>query len=279
MAVVRVNKTKDYTIMSNYHLKQKGMTLKAKGLLSLMLSLPDNWDYSIAGLVAICEEKESAINSILKELKEFGYLTVEKKLPNETETGRIEYVYNIYEKPTKPTAKQHTEKQGIEKQGVENQGVEFQGVEIQGVEIQALENQVQLNTKELNTKELNTNKSKTNNVKKERKETFDELIANYTCNEELKTELKNHLMTRKSKKATLTNRAIELSFKKLDELTAGVPVNEAEAEKIKIVQQSIERGWIGFFELQKPKSYGKKQSDGWSYIDNEFEKVMQNNVF
>ena len=54
MSVIRVEKTKNYTVMSNYHFKEKNMSLKAKGLLSLMLSLPDNWDYSIAGLVAIC---------------------------------------------------------------------------------------------------------------------------------------------------------------------------------------------------------------------------------
>ena len=53
MAVIRINKTQNYTVMSNYHLKEKDMSLKAKGLLSLMLSLPDNWDYSISGLVPI----------------------------------------------------------------------------------------------------------------------------------------------------------------------------------------------------------------------------------
>ena len=65
MAKFKVNKTKDYTIMSNYHLKEKNMSLKAKGLLSVMLSLPENWDYSIAGLVSISQENESAIRSAL----------------------------------------------------------------------------------------------------------------------------------------------------------------------------------------------------------------------
>ena len=74
MAVIRINKTQNYTVMSNYHLKEKDMSLKAKGLLSLMLSLPDNWDYSISGLVSICKENETEIKSILKELEEFGYL-------------------------------------------------------------------------------------------------------------------------------------------------------------------------------------------------------------
>ena len=139
MAIIRMNKSSDYTVMSNTHLKEKNMSLKAKGLLSLMLSLRDDWEYSVEGLVSICKESEVAVKSALNELKKFNYLKVTKLLPNQTETGRIEYIYDIFEKP----------QQGIEKQEVENLGVE-----ILDVEIQALENQGQLNTKELNTKDI-----------------------------------------------------------------------------------------------------------------------------
>lgn len=150
MAVLRVNKTSNYTVMSNYHFKEKEMSLKAKGLLSLMLSLPDNWDYSIMGLVAICKENETAINSTLKELKKFGYLVITKLAPNQTESGRFEYVYNIYEQPHL----QDTQKQAIEKQGVENLGVEFQGVENQG----------QYNTNNKITNKLSNKELSINNV-------------------------------------------------------------------------------------------------------------------
>lgn len=136
MAVFRIEKTKDYTVMSNYHFKEKDMSLKAKGLLSLMLSLPNDWDYSIAGLVAICKENETSIKSALEELKEFGYLEIIKKMPNETNSGRIEYKYVIFE-----------QKQEGKKQGLENLPLE----------IQPLENQVQLNNKKLNIKKQNTN--------------------------------------------------------------------------------------------------------------------------
>ena len=107
--------------------------------------------------------------------------------------------------------------------------------------------------------------------KKERKkETFDELINSYTDNEELREELKNHLATRKSKKATLTNRAIELSLKKLDQLVYKVPINQQEETKLKIVQQSIENGWVGFFEL-KENNYtatrNNKQQSGNMFFD------------
>lgn len=117
MAVIRVNKTSDYTIMGNSHLRQKEMSLKAKGLLSLMLSLPNNWDYSVAGLVSICKESDSSIKSALDELKKFGYLVIEKKLPNETDSGKIEYEYNIFEYPQKKEAKQNqAENEAVESQ-------------------------------------------------------------------------------------------------------------------------------------------------------------------
>lgn len=156
MSVIRVEKTKNYTVMSNYHLKEKKMSLKAKGLLSLMLSLPDDWNYSIAGLIAICKENETAIKSTLKELQEFGYVIVEKIMPDKTESGRIEYVYNIFEKP----------KQDGKKQGVENLPLE----------IQCVENQVQLNTKQLNINKTNTKEKEKNNTKKD----FSKLVID-TC--------------------------------------------------------------------------------------------------
>lgn len=152
MAVIRVNKTVDYTVMSNAHFKEKEMSLKAKGLLSLMLSLPDNWDYSIAGLCAICVEKESAVKSTLDELRKFGYLRITKKYPNETESGRIEYIYDIFETPQN----QVVEKQEEEKQGIENQRVVNQGIENQGQLNTNKPITKKSKTKELNTKDITT---------------------------------------------------------------------------------------------------------------------------
>lgn len=140
MSVIRVEKTGNYTVMSNYHFKERKMSLKAKGLLSLMLSLPNDWDYSISGLIAICKENETAIRSALKELQQFGYVIIDKIMPNNTKSGRIEYIYTILEKP----------KQEGKKQGVENLYVETQCVE----------NPAQLNTNKSNTNKLNTNINK-----------------------------------------------------------------------------------------------------------------------
>ena len=139
MAVIRVNKTKDYTVMSNKHLKDKNLSLKAKGLLSIMLSLPDGWNYSVEGLIAICKEGERAVKSTLEELKKYKYLVTTKLYPNQTESKRIEYIYDIFEDPK------------IEKQGVQNVGLENVG----------LQNAGQLNTKNKKTK----NKEKVNKKK------------------------------------------------------------------------------------------------------------------
>lgn len=73
MAVYRVQRTRDYTVMSNYHLKDKGLTLKSKGLLSMILSLPEEWNYTTRGLASICKEGVDAIGSALKELETAGY--------------------------------------------------------------------------------------------------------------------------------------------------------------------------------------------------------------
>lgn len=231
MSVIRVNKTKNYTVMSNEHLNDKRLSLKAKGLLSVMLSLPDTWDYSISGLVAICKESETAVKSTLNELKSCGYLVVTKKMPNETESGRIEYVYDIFE---------HTQtgKQLVEKQGVENLGVESLGVE----------NVLQSSTKESSTDKSNTDESNTNNKKKEGKRAgYDEIIDSYTENGELRSAIVEFVKMRKMMKKPLTNKGLSLlltSKKGLDGLAS------TDAEKIDIVNQTIMHSWQGFFPLK-----------------------------
>lgn len=156
MSIIRVNKNRNYVTMSNYHFKEKEMSLKAKGLLSEMLSLPDDWNYSIAGLVAINKESKNTIISTLEELKIHGYLKITKLLPNETTSGRIEYIYDIYEK------KQEPKKQGLEKQELEKQGLEFSP-------------QYNINNKIINNKEINNKKEKSIKRKSFTKPTTEEI--------------------------------------------------------------------------------------------------------
>ena len=96
MSVFKIEKTKDFTVMSNYHLRDKNLSYKAKGLLSFMLSLPDDWDYSLKGLCSISKENRDAIRSTLKELQQNHYLEIEKVRGDK---GYFEYNYLIYEKP------------------------------------------------------------------------------------------------------------------------------------------------------------------------------------
>ena len=100
LAVIRVEKTKNYTVMSNVHLRDKALSLKAKGLLSLILSLPDEWEYSIKGLAAISKEGRDGINSGLQELESAGYLVRKPLRGAHGHFGQVEYV--IYETPQPP---------------------------------------------------------------------------------------------------------------------------------------------------------------------------------
>lgn len=122
MGVVRVNKTANYTVLSNYHFKEKGMSLKAKGLLSLMLSLPDSWNYTIAGLVSLSKDGKDSVMSALSELEKFGYLIRSQKVNDKGQFSGVEY--NIYEQPQEvnpDAANQNAEKQNSENSNAENQ--------------------------------------------------------------------------------------------------------------------------------------------------------------
>ena len=97
MSVIRVNKTKNYTVLSNHHFKEKDMSLKAKGLLSLMLSLPDDWNYSVSGLVKLSKDGKDSVMSALSELEKFGYLHRSRVVNEKGQFSGVEY--NIYEQP------------------------------------------------------------------------------------------------------------------------------------------------------------------------------------
>ncbi len=97
MAVFRVDHNDDYTVMSNIHLRDKNLSLKAKGLLSLMLSLPDDWEYTLTGLAAINRESKDAIRSAIHELEEAGYVRRRQTVDARGKFSRSEYI--VYEEP------------------------------------------------------------------------------------------------------------------------------------------------------------------------------------
>ena len=143
MSIFRVHKSNNFTVMSNTHFKEKKMSLKAKGLLSLMLSLPDTWNYSVTGLVALSKDGKDSVMSALAELETFGYLERVRTINSKGQFSGIEY--NIFETPQqeKPIA----ENQNADKPILDNTNAE---------------NPPQLNTNKLNNKknkeliELNT---------------------------------------------------------------------------------------------------------------------------
>lgn len=142
MSVFRIEKNKNYTVMSNHHLRNKELSLKSKGLLSLMLSLPEEWDYTLKGLSIICKEGIDAIRVSINELEKHGYIERHRKRNTKGQLTSTEYI--IYEHPisTTPTSDNPT---------LENPILDFP---TQAKPI--LENPMQLNKDKTNTQELNT---------------------------------------------------------------------------------------------------------------------------
>lgn len=150
MAVFRVEKTKDFTVMCNHHLRNVKLSLKAKGLLSLMLSLPEDWDYTTRGLACICKDGVDSIGSTLKELEQHGYLTRQRIRFENGRLGDIEYT--IHEKPVSRETEENPPKRENPEQVKPIQAKPGQGKPEQG-------KHAQLNTDQLNTDRSNTHQS------------------------------------------------------------------------------------------------------------------------
>ena len=212
MAVIRIQKTDNYTVMSNHHLRNKEMSLKAKGLMSLMLSLPPNWDYSIGGLVAICKESHTSIRSALKELEENNYLIRERK---NNEKGYFIYEYTLYEIPEPHTGNRHT----VEKDA---------------------ENGYTENRRQLNKDVLNTDKLNTDVISKEKdiKETLISLVHN----QDLFNLYNDYIQMRKEMDAPLTPKGLQMLINRCEKLSNGnVKV------QCLLLENSILNGWKNVF--------------------------------
>lgn len=153
MAVFRVEKTKNFTVMSNHHLRNKKLSNKAKGLLSVMLSLPDNWDYTQKGLTRFCKDGEDSIATALKELEKEGYLTRQRIRLSNGRLGSVEYA--IHELPKKPVSDDKPSARGKPEQDFPEQVIPKQNSPIQ-------EKQAQQNKEERNTYKSNINQSNIN---------------------------------------------------------------------------------------------------------------------
>lgn len=161
MAVFRVERTKGFTVMSNYHLNDKRISLKAKGLLSQMLSLPDTWDFTLRGLAHINKESLDAIRTAVLELEQNGYIARRQLRSEGGKLAKIEYT--IFERPRQESGlppclenPNTADAPRLEKPCLENPNTEKPDTEEPYAE-----NPTQLNTKETNTKKINTDISRT----------------------------------------------------------------------------------------------------------------------
>lgn len=228
MPVIRVHTSKDFTVMSNTHFREKKMSLKSKGLLSLMLSLPEDWDYSINGLAALSSDGVSSVRTALKELEEFGYLRRESI---RDENGKIvDWNYDIFEKPQ----------------------CDFLHVANPHVANPHVDNRIQLNTNQSNTKdnkELKNNLEKfdLNHVPKSKKPNlYDQCFTEinlFTQNTDLREQLVSYLQVR----IHIKDKPLSLSgwkgiLKKLAKFS--------DRDKGAVIKQSIDNQWASFYEVK-----------------------------
>jgi hypothetical protein len=228
MAVIRVQKTDNYTVMSNHHLRNKNLSLKAKGLMSLMLSLPPSWDYSIGGLVAICKESHTSIRSALKELEQNHYL-IRYRINNEK--GYFSYEYNLYEIPEKPhTEKQHTDKAQTAKGHTENAHTE--------------------NDREINKEELSKEKLNIDIFEREESEICN--ILNEISDRELRELYADYTTQRKEKSAPLTPKGLKMLIERGYRLADNnVAIHRA------IVETAIINNWLNLYAPRDEEKLGR----------------------
>ena len=212
MAVIRIQKTENYTVMSNHHLRNLNMSLKAKGLMSLMLSLPPEWDYSIGGLVAICKESHTSIRSALRELEENNYLMRERK---NNEKGYFIYEYTLYEMPEPHTGNQHT----VEKHA---------------------ENGYTENRREINKDVLSTDKLNTDRVSKEKE--IEHILISSVQDQELFELYKDYIQMREEMDAALTPKGLQMLIKRCERLSK----NNIKVQRL-LLENSLMNGWKNVF--------------------------------
>lgn len=244
MSVARTHHTKDYTCMSNHHFKDKNLSLKAKGLLSLMLSLPEMWDYNIKGLAELSSDGETSVRSGIKELEDNHYV---KRTPVR-EYGRIvDWEYDIYELPFD------------ESPVVENQQVENPLLEIKANKVRNKSNTNKSSNKSI-SKDIDTDFDFGFKEKKSKKSTlWDKCLAEidkFTDDKILRENLISALQlflenSRESGVPFYTN-TFKGKLNTLAKLTDNI------YEQDKIVCQTLDQGWNNFYEIKTDK---RKSSD------------------
>lgn len=233
MAVIRVQKTENYTVMSNHHLRNKDMSLKAKGLMSLMLSLPPSWDYSIGGLVAICKESHTSIRSALKELEQNQYLIRERK---NNEKGYFTYEYTLYEVPEPHIEKQYTDSVNVVKQNTAAAHTDANR-ELNKDRV----NKEKLNKEKVKKDETTTIKAKSQ-IKRNRISSYDEILFSLVQNETLRELYKDFIESREGMGAPITRQGLKVLIDRCEKLSN----NNVRLQKM-LLETALVNGWKNVF--------------------------------
>lgn len=240
MAVIHVKRNKNYTTMANYHLKDRRLTLKAKGLMSVMLSLPEDWDYSISGLAGICLEGKDAISAALKELRQYGYLIVEQK----KDTTKYDFDYTLFEQPIRENRSGFSES----------------------------ENPAQLNTNNKTVHSVHSSPSPDGEVDSFSTLTkggFAEVLDSFSVSGKKKEAVLEFIKMRKLIKKPMTPHALKLALKNLNKLSSD------EETQIAILEQSIANSWQGLFPLKNERNNVPAEEFDYEDLPKSFRKIYE----
>lgn len=228
--IFRVEKNREFVVMNNKFLREKEMSLKAKGLLALCLALPDDWNYSINGLCAICKESQTSIRSALKELETFYYLERKRK---KDDKGQFIYEYIIYEQPY-----------------IQNQHTDNGHTDNQHIADEHTENRRQQSIKKQSIKEQSIKEQNIDNTSKKERESYDAILSSSVGDLELRGLYIEYIKMRQMIKAPLSNRALKMLITRAERLS-----HFNVALQKKMLEDAILNNWksIYFPNLEKEK--------------------------
>lgn len=228
MAIIRVDKRSNYTVVDNTFIRDMNLSLKSKGLMLIMLSLPPEWDYSVAGLSAICKEGMTAIRGALKELEECGYLRRERR---NSEKGYFVYEYILSEIPQPHNGNLHT---------VEEHAVEAYAEDTH------TENRTQLSKDVLNKELLNKD-----NLEREKKDEISEILSEIS-DKELRELYTDYVSQRQENGSPLTPKGLRML------IVRGFRLSDSDmAVHRAIVETAIINNWMNIYSPRDEEKIGR----------------------
>lgn len=229
MAIIRVDKRSNYTVVDNTFIRDMNLSLKAKGLMLMMLSLPPEWDYSVAGLSAICKEGMTAIRGALKELEECGYLRRERR---NSEKGYFVYEYILSEIPQPYNGNLHTVEEHAEDTYTDNTHTE---------------NRAQLSKDVLNKELLNKD-----NLEREKKTDEISEILSEISDSELRELYTDYVSQREENGSPLTPKGLRML------IVRGFRLSDSDmAVHRAIVETAIINNWMNLYSPREEEKIGR----------------------